>query len=423
MVRSFFAPRPAPSAGPGASLWSAVPAALAGALMLTLSGGVAGQGAAPATIAANGPAGVWSVAATRATGGTGDGRERAANTGAEVLSAGPTGGTLGDAFVGAWSGRPWSLWRDPRAGWTVAAAGWLVGLVAALSAVAASRRAERRARNHIARVTRARDRLAVAHADLERSNARLEQANEQLERFANVAAHDLRAPLRALMTLPGWLREELTEAGIILSGDVSGMLDDIFDQAACMDQMLKDLLDYARLGGDGAERTLFQPAERIDGIARMAGMPDEFTLEIVPDMPELELSTVEFDTVMRNLLSNAVKHHDRQNGRIAVRGWRDGAAAVLEVEDDGPGIAPEHRERVFEIFSTLGPRETTAGGGMGLAFVRRIVEGWGGRVQVRAPAAGRGAVFRLNVPAPAFTRQEDLGKNDSKNSGLDFAHA
>lgn len=256
----------------------------------------------------------------------------------------------------------------------------------------------------VTQIMRSQENLRAAYADLARTNAKLAEANAQLERFTNVAAHDLRAPLRAVMTLPGWIREELKEAGIAPPGEVAGLLDDIDDQARSMDRMLKDLLDYARIGAGARERVRFAPGERIAGIARMAGLPDDFILEIAPDLPELELNTVEFETVIRNLLSNAVKHHDRESGRIIVSGWRDGGSVVLEVEDDGPGIAPEHHERVFEIFSILNTEERSAG--MGLAFVRQLVRNWGGHVAIRAPEHGRGTVFRLQIPEqPPDTRR------------------
>lgn len=285
-----------------------------------------------------------------------------------------------------------------RAAWVVGTTGWVAAMLSVVAVRLSGRRAAGRARDDLARVTRTRDRLAAALEDLANVNARLELANEQLERFAHVAAHDLRAPLRALMTLPGWVREEMSEAGVNPPGEVSALLDEMVDQAACMDRMLKDLLDYARLGGDEAGRTCIRPSERIREIARMAGMPEEFVLDIEPDLPDLHLAVVEFDTVMRNLLSNSVKHHDRTAGRITVRGWKTASTVVLEIEDDGPGIAAEHRERVFEIFSTLRGRGT-AGEGMGLAFVRRIVQAWGGEVSIRGDGE-RGAVFRITIPDP-----------------------
>ena len=95
-----------------------------------------------------------------------------------------------------------------------------------------------------------------------------------------------------------------------------------------------------------------------------------------------------------NVAANAAQAMAR-GGRITVRTLRDGDAAVVELEDDGPGIPEEVRGRIFEPFFTT----KATGTGLGLAVVRRIVEGHGGTVQVR-PGPGAGTVFALRFPLP-----------------------
>jgi signal transduction histidine kinase len=98
-----------------------------------------------------------------------------------------------------------------------------------------------------------------------------------------------------------------------------------------------------------------------------------------------------------NLIGNAVKHHDRAQGRVQVRCGVRGDAYVFSVADDGPGIPAEYHQRVFQMFQTLRPRDAVEGSGMGLALVRRIVEGGNGSVWVE-PNAPRGSVFRFTWP-------------------------
>jgi signal transduction histidine kinase len=84
-----------------------------------------------------------------------------------------------------------------------------------------------------------------------------------------------------------------------------------------------------------------------------------------------------------------------RGGRLTIRARRDGDAAVLEIVDTGEGIPEEVRERIFEPFFTT----KASGTGLGLAVVRRIVEGHGGEIQVRS-APGEGTTFALRLPLP-----------------------
>ena len=244
-------------------------------------------------------------------------------------------------------------------------------------------------------------RVKRSEAALQTFNQRLTQANEELERFANIAAHDLRAPLRALMTLPKWVGEDLADAGVQIDAGVQQHLTAMTVQAKRMDALLADLLEYARLGGAELAVSEIDPQTRITDILSLLAVPEQFRVDIEGSLPSVRLNPTAFDTVFRNLISNAIKHHDQASGCVSVRGWRERSTVFFEVEDDGPGIAPQHREKVFEIFSTLKPRDSVEGSGMGLAFIHKIVSRWGGRIEIDDPESGRGCIFRLVLPDAA----------------------
>ncbi len=251
--------------------------------------------------------------------------------------------------------------------------------------------------------------LSVALAEVHKINAELEQrveartadlrsANEELERFAYIASHDLRAPLRALMTVPGWLRETLVERYGVVERDLEEDLHEMEVQSARMDRLLTDLLTYARIGQSGEFWEIIDPEAKIRESAQLSGMPEGFEVAIEGELPPVRCIPTEFALVMRNLISNAIKHHDRQQGRIIVTGNNGGDLSVLEIRDDGPGIAQKYAEKVFEMFSTLRPRDEVEGSGMGLAMVKKIMERTGGWVRLGDAGGERGAVFQLAFP-------------------------
>ena len=110
--------------------------------------------------------------------------------------------------------------------------------------------------------------------------------------------------------------------------------------------------------------------------------------------------------MLRNLVGNAVKHHDRpQDGVVRVAAKELAGWVQFSVTDNGPGIAPQHQERIFQIFQTLKPRDEVEGSGMGLAVVKKTVESHGGRIELISDV-GQGAVFRFTWPKMADDRTE-----------------
>jgi signal transduction histidine kinase len=102
--------------------------------------------------------------------------------------------------------------------------------------------------------------------------------------------------------------------------------------------------------------------------------------------------------VFTNLVSNALKYHDHPDtGTVRVSCHEDRSFYTFSVSDDGPGIAPEYHERIFVIFQTLTSRDTLESTGVGLAIVKKIVEGQGGSIHVES-AEGQGARFVFTWP-------------------------
>jgi signal transduction histidine kinase len=118
----------------------------------------------------------------------------------------------------------------------------------------------------------------------------------------------------------------------------------------------------------------------------------------VRDLPDVWCDEASVVAVLQNLIGNAVKfHRPETSSRVEVSGRIEDGRAVICVDDDGIGIEPEYRERVFGMFSRLHVREAFAGTGIGLAIVQRIAERAGGRVWVEASHLG-GSRFSITLP-------------------------
>ncbi|ATG37889.1 MULTISPECIES: transporter substrate-binding domain-containing protein [Phaeobacter] len=227
----------------------------------------------------------------------------------------------------------------------------------------------------------------------------LEVANEELRTFSAIAAHDLKAPLFSLLNLIEFMAEDMEEAGITLPQDVEANWLQMERLSHRMMRLVQDLLVYTTTQSESHRSEVIEPSPRLQEVLDLAGPREGIEVIIEANMPHLRVNPIAFDMVMRNLIVNALQHHDRNRGTIILSAQSDGDVVTLSLQDDGPGIPEEHREQIFAPFHRLSA--STEGSGLGLAFVKKTVESWGGNVQVR-PAQPRGAVFEVSFPRSAM---------------------
>ena len=222
----------------------------------------------------------------------------------------------------------------------------------------------------------------------------LESRNQELDQFAYVASHDLKAPLRGLRTIVQWIEEELPQE---LSPQLRTYFDQLKGRLARLDALIDGLLAYAR--ASRAER-LLEPVDVAQLAREVADLvvPPGFTLLLAPGLPAFVTDRLSLQQVFTNLLSNAVKHYaGPEPGQITIASRDLGTQYEFRVQDNGPGIAPEHHRKIFLLFQTLRDRHTAESTGIGLSIVKKLVEDQQGTVRVES-ALGQGATFVFTWP-------------------------
>ena len=226
------------------------------------------------------------------------------------------------------------------------------------------------------------------------AQAALEQRNQELDRFVYVVAHDLKAPLRAIANLSQWIEDDLAD---VLTQDTQSQMTLLRSRVARMGATIDGLLEYARVGQletkiESVEmRALL--AEAIDALAPAT----TFTIAIADNLPNLEANRLSLFQVFLNLVGNGITHHDRSDGSIQICVRERDDFYEFTVADDGPGIAPEQHERIFEIFKAVNPQNRPDSTGIGLAIVKKIIEVEGGTIWLES-VLGLGTTFHFTWP-------------------------
>ncbi len=230
-------------------------------------------------------------------------------------------------------------------------------------------------------------------ARLQQNARELERSNSELELFAYVASHDLKAPLRGIDHLANWIETDLGDG---LQGEPKRNMQLLRARIRRLDKLLDDLLGYSRAGRIDA------PIERVDTEQTLKewfeaiNAEERLVLHIDISAPELLVRRVALEQVLTNLYSNTMKHHDRERGSIDVKVSDSGRFYEILYQDDGPGIPADQRERAFQMFQTLKPRDSVEGSGMGMAIIKKIVEREGGSITCEdRPDGSRGVFFRI----------------------------
>ena len=242
--------------------------------------------------------------------------------------------------------------------------------------------------------------VVVALTDItERREAQeaLQRSNAELAQFAYVASHDLSEPLRMVSSYLQLLRRRYHGQ---IDEDADEFIDFAVEGANRMRALIEDLLAYSRAGRGADPRPVDCNHVMADVLSSLAAAVADARARVhVEPLPIVLGDRVALVQLMQNLVANALKFSSGAGAHVWVSAQHDGVATwELAVADDGIGIDPRHRDRVFKMFQRLHDRESFEGTGIGLAICRKLVERQGGHIWAEGRDGG-GTVFRFTLPA------------------------
>jgi len=252
------------------------------------------------------------------------------------------------------------------------------------------------------KVTRDLTERKMAEETLKQYLAKLERNNEELEQFAYVASHDLKEPLRKIITFGNLLETNAKES---LDEKARDYVSRMQNSASRMMSLIEDLLNFSRVNRptEGFELIdVNQVISRVLSDLEVLIHSRNVRMEI-GKLPQLEGRKSQLGQLFQNLISNSVKFNDKQDPVISIMGstFTEQATAnkfaKIEIKDNGIGFENIYNQRIFEIFQRLHGKSEYPGTGIGLAICKKIVEAHGGTISAEG-SLGEGATFTMIFP-------------------------
>ena len=237
-----------------------------------------------------------------------------------------------------------------------------------------------------------------AEANLRVTMAKLEQSNQALQDFASIAAHDLKEPLRKVISFGNMLRHK---SGDSLGQSGNDYLNRMLNATERMQSLLTGLLDYSRVA------TAAEPFKEVDLSDLIGEVLSDLEVRIVKtggevyvgSLPVISAEPTQMRQLFQNLIGNALKfHRPSEKPMIQVHASTDTESGCrIFVEDNGIGFEEQYLDRIFSPFQRLHGRNEYEGTGMGLAICKKIVERHGGSITAKS-TPGEGATFIIELP-------------------------
>lgn len=236
----------------------------------------------------------------------------------------------------------------------------------------------------------------LTEMEMENLMDELKRSNKELQQFAYVASHDLQEPLRMVTSFTQLLERRYRGK---FDDDADDFINYIVEGAKRMQSLIDDLLTYSRV------TTLAEVFKTVDmeevlkvSIANLKVLIDENDAKITHDpLPIITADRSQMIQLFQNLIGNAIKFHGSESPIIHISAQMDGEGWLFGVEDNGIGIEPQHRERIFRVFQRLNKRDDYPGTGIGLSVCEKIIQRHNGKIWLESEP-GKGSKFIFNLP-------------------------
>jgi len=256
---------------------------------------------------------------------------------------------------------------------------------------------------------RAEEKLARLNKELELTVDKLSEANRDLADLTYIAAHDLKAPLRAIGSLADMMSidysDKLDEEGKKMLGLIAG-------RSVRMDELINAVLEYSQVGRIVYKK---EPADLniiVQKVIEDISAPENIEITVENELPVITCVGQYITLVFKNLITNSVRFMDKPRGQIKIACVESSGFWQFSVADNGPGIESRYFPKIFRLFQTLNRRDEVEALGVGLPLAKKIVDMHQGAIWVESQV-GKGSTFFFALPQQ---QTEDQGTKLQANT-------
>ncbi len=233
-------------------------------------------------------------------------------------------------------------------------------------------------------------------AQLVHANQDLSRSNSELARFAFVASHDLKEPLRVVSNYVQMIQRRYEKG---LDAEAHSYIGFIVQAVRRMYDLIDDLLNYSRVGADPTEFGMVDCTHVVqDVLLNLRPLLDECGGTVdCGNLPQIEGDRNKLLQLFQNLVGNGLKYRSAAPPKISIRCWPNESNWIFSVSDNGIGIKSEYFDKIFVLFQRLHRRDQYTGTGIGLSICKKVVEQHGGRIWVESEL-GQGSTFFFSLP-------------------------
>jgi signal transduction histidine kinase len=222
----------------------------------------------------------------------------------------------------------------------------------------------------------------------------LELVNAELTDFAHTVSHDLKAPLRGIISVTKWISKDYKNK---FDEDGRKQLKLLENRTRRMHDLITGILEYSRIGRTKKEKERIDMDKVVLEVIDAIVPEDDVNVEIEGKLPVVMFEEHYAKQLFQNLISNAVKYMDKPEKEIRIGCVEDKLKFTFSVSDNGIGIEERDFERIFKIFQTVEPYEESKSSGVGLSIVKKIVNRYGGKIWVESKI-GKRSTFFFTIP-------------------------
>lgn len=240
--------------------------------------------------------------------------------------------------------------------------------------------------------------------ELKTYNDELENKNQELERFAYIASHDLKTPLRNVTSFLSLLKRKLKDNP---DPDINDYINIAQSNAQSMYNLIEEILEYSLVKSEQVKLSTVDMNQVLFLIEKnLTHYLDEKNANIkYGKLPTIEANEHQMVQLFQNLIENGLKYNTSDEPKVTISIFEEDEYLVFKVEDNGIGINPEYHKTIFEIFKRLHNQSEYQGSGVGLAICNKIVSNHGGYIELIS-VENVGSIFMVHLKVNVLEREE-----------------